>query len=283
MSSILVTGSTGFIGRYVIEALLAAGHTVIASSGNETHARLQSWFDKVRYIPLDLSTVRADTDYYVFFGKPDKAIHLAWEGLPNYKSDFHLTDNLPRHQLFLHSLVRGGLSDLTVSGTCLEYGMQEGCLSEDQPVRPDNAYAIAKDRLRQYVETLSTQFRLDWKWVRLFYMYGEGQNPKSLFSQLDKALDAGEPAFNMSGGQQVRDFLPVKEVARLLVKIASQQQVTGIINCCSGRAITLQQMVEEYLLSKQRVITLNLGVYPYPDYEPFRFWGDPSKLKIIDR
>jgi nucleoside-diphosphate-sugar epimerase len=281
MKRVLVTGATGFIGPYVIDRLLQAGHTVIASSVNEEKARLQPWFNEVEYVPLDLSTVSSGTDYFELFGRPDQLIHLAWEGLPNYRAAFHLEANLPRHSLFLSSLVRGGLKDLTVTGTCLEYGLQEGCLSEDMPVRPANPYAIAKHELYLFLQRLHEQSPFLLKWPRLFYMYGKGQNPNSLFSQLDKALANHETTFNMSGGQQVRDYLPVATVAQLLVRIAGQREVTGIINCCSGIPVTVKEMVENYLTANRRSISLNLGYYPYPDYEPFRFWGDVSRLKTI--
>jgi nucleoside-diphosphate-sugar epimerase len=281
MKRVLVTGATGFIGPYVIRTLLQEGNTVIASSANEQKARLQPWFGAVEYLPFDLSTVSSGVDYFDLFGRPDQLIHLAWEGLPNYRAAFHLEENLPRHSLFLSSLVHGGLNELTVTGTCLEYGLQEGCLVETMPVKPANPYAIAKNELRLFLQLLQESFSFRLKWVRLFYMYGKGQNPNSLFSQLDKALANHETSFNMSGGEQVRDYLPVETVAKILVEINRQQNVTGVINCCSGNPVTVRQLVEEYLAQRQQSISLNLGFYPYPDYEPFRFWGDISKLKTI--
>jgi dTDP-6-deoxy-L-talose 4-dehydrogenase (NAD+) len=98
---------------------------------------------------------------------------------------------------------------------------------------------------------------------------------------LDKALEDHDPVFNMSGGEQVRDYLPVETVAQYLTTITLQDKVTGTINCCSGKPVTVRKMVEAYLESRGRTIKLNLGYYAYPDYEPFRFWGDPSKLKTI--
>ena len=109
----------------------------------------------------------------------------------------------------------------------------------------------------------------------------QGQNPNSLLSQLDRALVNGDAVFNMSGGEQVRDYLPVEKVAENIVKIALQQNVTGIINCCSGKGITVKEFVENYLKEKNKTITLNLGYYPYADYEPMSFWGDDRKLKIL--
>ena len=60
-----------------------------------------------------------------------------------------------------------------------------------------------------------------------------------------------------------------------------QDKVTGIINCCSGQPITVKQFVKNYLQRLNKKIYLNLGYYPYPDYEPMHFWGDDTKLKMI--
>ena len=283
MKKVLVTGATGFIGHYVVEELLRLGHTVIASSSNKEHAVSKSWFHKVTYVPFDLKQTGDVQNLADYFGNPDMVIHLAWEGLPNYTAAFHLEENLPRHIAFLKNLVDHGVTDITIAGTCLEYGMKEGCLQEDMECNPANAYAIAKDRLRKELEQWSVQRPLNFKWIRLFYMFGKGQNPKSLISQLDKALEENAAVFNMSGGEQVRDFLPIEKVAAYMVAIALQQKITGVINCCSGQPVKLKDFVEQYLLKVNKHITLNLGYYPYTDYEPMAFWGNDTKLKSILR
>jgi nucleoside-diphosphate-sugar epimerase len=281
MKKVLVTGATGFIGNYVVNELLRRSFTVIATSLNEEKAKKFSWFAEVKYIPFDLGNFDDGKNYFEFFHQPDIMIHLAWEGLPNYKSSFHTEINLPRHFSFLSNLVRNGLKDLTVTGTCLEYGMQEGCLNEDMPCFPSNPYAIAKDKLRKQLEEFKKEFAFSFKWVRLFYMYGKGQNPNSLFSQLDKAIEEGQATFNMSGGEQVRDYLPVEQVASYIVAIAIQQKVASIINCCSGHPMELKDFVLEYVHQKKADIQLNLGHYPYLDYEPMNFWGDDMKLRSL--
>ncbi len=278
---VLVTGATGFIGNYVVEELFGHDCTVIASSSNIEKALQANWFDKVTYIPFNLESFDDTIDYYNLFDRPDILIHLAWEGLPNYKSLFHEEVNLPRHLSFLTNLTRNGLTDLTVTGTCFEYGMQEGSLKENMPSLPANPYGRAKNSLRLQLEELQKEYSFSFKWARLFYMYGKGQHPNSLLSQLDKALAAGDEVFNMSGGEQVRDFLPVEKVAANIVKMALQKKVTGIINCCSGQPVTVSNFVEAYLTNNSKQIKLNAGFYPYPDYEPMSFWGDDTKLRTI--
>ncbi|MFT4152589.1 NAD-dependent epimerase/dehydratase family protein [Parafilimonas sp.] len=275
---ILVTGATGFIGNYVMNELLKHDVEIIATSSNEEKAKQQAWFEDVRYIPFNFNQFDPLINYFLYFNRPDIIIHLAWEGLPNYKSSFHTEINLPGHKALLENLIRHGLKSVAVTGTCLEYGMQEGCLSEDMQTYPSSCYAIAKDELRKYLEELQQQYSFSLKWVRLFYMFGKWQSPNSLLSQLDKALQNGDTVFNMSGGEQTRDYLPVTTVAEIIVKLALQRRVEGIINCCSGKPVSVKDFVENYLHEIGKTIKLNLGYYPYTDYEPMHFWGSTKKL-----
>jgi len=278
MKKVLLTGASGFIGNYVIAELLKRGDTVIATSRDKNKAAKLEWFSQVQYISCDLSV--SQENFFQFFKQPDLLIHLAWEGLPNYKDLFHFEKNLIFNYRFLKNMIEHGLRSLVVTGTCFEYGMQSGALEEDMDTKPNNPYALAKDCLRKFLEQLQRKIDFDFKWVRLFYMYGKGRSPKAILSQLDKALENGETTFNMSGGEQLRDYLPVEKVAEYVVKIAMQNKVHGIINCCSGIPISIRKLVENYLKEKQKNIDLNLGYYPYPDYEPMAFWGDDKKLKM---
>lgn len=274
---ILVTGATGFIGNHVVNTLLDRNIRVIAASRSREKAQAMPWFDQVEYRTLD--TAALPDSPFPALGSPDRMIHLAWSGLPNYKDSFHLEENLPQDKAFLSAMIDGGLKHLLVTGTCFEYGMQEGELSETMETKPDNPYGQAKDALRKELEAITENTDVVFQWPRLFYMFGPGQGQASLFSLLQKAIDNGDETFNMSGGEQIRDFLPVETIADYLVRIALQNQVTGIINVCSGRNATVRELVEEYLTERNARITLNLGHYPYPDYEPFRFWGNTDKLE----
>jgi len=280
---ILVTGSTGFIGKHVIDYLLRfAEINIIVTSSNEEELKKTFHKKKLTIIPFDIyNNQNTNLDLYTLFDKPDKLIHLAWKGLPNYGETFHITENLVKDFDFLSNLIKNGLKDITITGTCFEYGMQEGELNENMPTIPKNFYALAKDTLRKMLEIFKVQNDFDFKWVRLFYMYGYGQSTNSLIPQLEMAINNGQQIFNMSGGEQIRDYLPVSEVAKNIAKIALQSEINGIINNCSGSPQRVVDFVNQYLKNNHKNINLNLGYYPYSVYEPMAFWGNNQKLKKI--
>jgi dTDP-6-deoxy-L-talose 4-dehydrogenase (NAD+) len=276
---VLVTGSTGFIGRHVVPLLIEHELEVVTTSRNEKKARQFDWYDKTEYKPCNI--YQKGIDFFSFFEEPDIIIHLAWEGLPNYKSPFHVEKNLPTNCHFLKNFLEGGVKKMVVAGTCYEYGMQCGCLSEDAATMPVTQYGLAKDTLRKYLEMVIPEYDTSFNWVRLFYMYGEGQNENSLIPQLKKAILSGDKVFNMSGGEQLRDYLNVKTVAEYICRIALQAEINGVINCCSGKPVSIRRLVEKVISEMNSDITLDTGYYPYPDYEPLAFWGDVSRLKSI--
>lgn len=280
---LLVSGATGFIGNYVIRELLKYNDIeVIATSLDPiTKVRNKEWFKAVKYKAQDLNEVKEN--YFAFFENPDLLIHLSWQDLPNYNELFHIERNLYTNYNFIKNMIENGLRNLNVIGTCLEYGMQEGSLSEELPTNPITAYGLAKDTLRKFIEELKKKYEFEFKWIRLFYIYGDGQNPKSILSQLDKALKNNEEVFNMSKGDQLRDYLQVEKVAEYIVHISLQNQINGIINCCSGNPVSIKELVNNHLKKRKKSIQLNLGYFDYPDYEPMAFWGDTKKLNSIIR
>jgi len=269
---ITVTGATGFIGRHVITELSGRDVEVIATCrSGDPSGRLQA--DNVRWTPLHIH--QPPNDSMDALGRPDVVLHLAWSGLPNYRSTTHLETELPAQYAFLEGLVHDGLKSLVAVGTCFEYGMQSGPLRADLETRPDNPYGRAKDQLRKQLEQLKRNHPFALTWARLFYMYGEGQSEASLFSLLRKAVSDGLPVFKMSGGEQLRDYLPVTEVAKRLTDLALGEGDLGILNVCSGQPISVRQLVEGWIEQNGWHIELELGHYPYPDHEPMEFWGVP--------
>ncbi len=276
-SKIAVTGATGFIGRYVLCELTKRELDICAVTRSAD--RLADFGNRISVIEMDIG--QSTTNPYDKLGCPDALIHLAWDGLPNYRSLSHLESELPKQYRFLKLCIEGGLRKLIVAGTCFEYGMSSGALTEDMPAVPTTIYGYAKDALRRQLEFLKQQHAFDLAWLRLFYLYGKGQPKTSLYTQLDDAASHGDKTFNMSGGEQLRDYLPVEEVARLIVEVALQDGDLGIVNICSGTPISVRRLAENWLRARDSSMQLNLGCYPYPDYEPMAFWGDRRKLDAI--
>lgn len=266
---IAVTGASGFIGSHVLKDLNRHPVEIVAITRNPK----QLSDSGIAHQVVNLDIADACGDCFKMLGSPDSLIHLAWDGLPNYKSLHHFETELPRQFRFLKTLIEGGLSSLVIAGTCFEYGMQSGPLSPDLLPRPSNPYGYAKDALRQQLEFLKNFKSFELTWARLFYLYGEGQSGISLYSKLKEAVLRGDKAFNMSGGEQLRDYLPVEEVARRIVNLSIARQGKGVVNICSGKPVSVRGLVEQWLREHDWEIELNLGYYPYPDYEPMAFWG----------
>lgn len=277
---VLVTGATGGLGELVIRGLLNSGAEVIATSRDEEKAKQSKFFSKVTYLSYDINA-QINSDLYSYFAKPDALIHLAWEKLDEYKNEAHITSILENHKKFISNLIDGGLKDITVVGTCYEYGLQEGVLKENMPANPVLPYPQGKNLLREFIETKQKTSDFSFKWTRVFYVFGEVRGRRNLYTHLVNAINSRDESFNMSGGEQVRDFLSPDEIAQRIVKIALQNKVQGIINCCSGKPVKLKDFVNEFLSKNNFKIKLNLGVYPYPDYEPMETWGDSEKLNSI--
>ena len=277
---VLVTGATGFVGRHIVERLLQSGHSLIAVARDIRRAEAMPWYSGVEFVACDLAT-----DFRPLLQArdiPDALIHLAWPGLPNYKSFFHIGKNLPADLAFLEAVVAAGVPQLIVAGTCLEYGMQYGPLTETMETRPHTPYGFAKDTLRKSLQLLQLERPFTLQWMRLFYMHGRGQNPNSLLAHLDRAIDRGDAVFDMSAGDQLRDYLAIEDVAdNFALVLENPDRCNGVINCCSGRPISVFDLVSQRCEARCSTIRLNRGHFPYPDYEPMAFWGIPEKLNLL--
>lgn len=277
---ILVTGATGFVGRHLVPELINRNHRVSVLVRDDDRLQAMDWTGAV-------DVVRGDIEPWASIDREtlpqwDALVHLAWPGLANFRDLAHFELHAASAYRFIKRIVEGGCKRVVVSGTCLEYGMQDGLQNESLATQPELPYALGKDMLRRSLELLAHVLPFELRWARLYYMHGRGQNPRSLLAQLDAAIDRGDATFNMSGGEQIRDYLSVHEVARGLAVLTSATARVGIVNVCSGKPISVRRLVEQHLEGRHAKIQLNLGHYPYPDYEPFAFWGDNSILKSLE-
>jgi len=276
---VLVTGATGFVGRHLVAALLARGCEIRAVARNAETAQGMPWINDVEFIAADIHA--ADLNVVALTEGIDALAHLAWPGLPNYRALFHFEHNLMADYRFIKSAVEAGVQQVLVTGTCFEYGMQSGPLSEATEPRPSNPYGLAKHTLHLFLQSLQQERPFTLQWARLFYLHGEGQNPNSLLAALDRAIDSGEASFNMSAGEQLRDFLAIETAASHLAAILHQRDFDGVVNCASGQPVSVRALVEQRLRERGATVDLNLGHYPYPTHEPLAFWAVTERLQQL--
>ena len=164
-----------------------------------------------------------------------------------------------------------------MTGTCLEYGFREGCLSEKMFSFPNTYYGKSKYRLYSRLNKINN---INLKWLRLFYIYGDGDSKNNLYTQLVKSIKQ-KKTFKMSKGDQIRDFIEVKKLSYLIHKI-SQSKMNGIFNCCSGKPVSVLKFVKSIIKKRQSKIKIDNSVYDYPYYEPKNFWGSIKKIKKLN-
>jgi dTDP-6-deoxy-L-talose 4-dehydrogenase (NAD+) len=267
-----VIGASGFIGKAIWRAATGRDDIIFYTSKKDLAASRSA-----RYITLADTSSWSNLD----ISQHDKIIFLSWRNLPNYNSAFHVSTNVIDSLRFFEYLLAKRISKLVVSGTCYEYGLQNGMLSEQDPANPVNCYAVAKDSLRRMTQSLCESNNVDLAWLRLFFPYGVGQSPRSLLPSLDLAIDSNMEYFDTSQGDQIRDFIPVEDVASAVLKIADSDLAQGIINVGSGNPVSIRDFLEQHIKRRDSGIRLRLGVYPRRLDEPLAFWADTHKLRRI--
>ncbi|MEA2334601.1 MAG: hypothetical protein QOG40_1091, partial [Solirubrobacteraceae bacterium] len=144
MSRVLLTGSTGFVGRHTLEALVRGGHEVHAvarSAGPPT--------DGVSWHTVDLLDPAAPGAALISDVEPEMLVHLAWYAA--HGSFWSSTQNLRWVECslaLLRAFAAAGGRRAVIAGTCAEYDWSQECLDEDAPLNPATLYGAAKHGLR---------------------------------------------------------------------------------------------------------------------------------------
>jgi nucleoside-diphosphate-sugar epimerase len=271
---IAITGATGFIGRHVRNALAKTDHDIVLVVRRSEKAGEITVHETI--VTADLHQER--TDWFELFGKPDAVLHLAWGGLPNYMDEYHVEVELPMQSKFLSTLIDSGLKKLVVTGTCYEYGMSSGALSEDQETNPNTPYGIAKDCLRKDLFELRQRKYFDLTWARIFYPYGEGQSSQSLYSLIKDVANSSNPEIQLSNSDGVLDFISVIELSEILAILTLTIDNTGIVNLGSGHPKYVIDFARNIARVNNWTVTFISGAESSRHFESKCFWSDNSKL-----
>lgn len=270
---ILVTGSSGFLGSNIVKKLQEInGLDLILTT------RSLKEVSKKKFL-FDFKDLDFESNLFEYFGKPDIVLHCAWEKVKEINEIKHMDSQVFLHMRFIENMVKNGAKKIVILGSCFEYGKQNGEVNEEQCPTPNTPYASAKDYLRRYVEFLQFDYSFDFQWLRIFYVYDEnGESGSNIISSLKKSVLNGDSNFDMSKGEQELDFIEVKDLSNLIVKVILQNKINGIINCCSGIPVKVMDLVKSCLLSWSSTIELNTGKYAYRDFESLNIFGSTKKL-----
>lgn len=277
---VLVTGAGGYIGRHVVTALLDRGADVIAAD-RRAHERPPGHIDpRATLLAVDVLDPRVDV--FAEAGGFDTVVHLAWESGFVHSAPAHML-RLSDHYRFLTRLVESGVGHVAGLGTMHEVGYFEGKLSEDAPTNPQSLYGVAKDALRRALTLYSEQHDVVFQWLRCFYIYGDDDYNRSIFTYLRAAVAEGKSTFPFTSGTKEYDFIRVEDLASQIAEASLQTEVTGVINCASGVPVALGVQVERYIAENGFAIELDYGAYPDRPYDSPAIWADTTKIETILR
>lgn len=273
MKKVLVTGASGFIGRYCLPLLAAKGYQVHAVSSQMQHQKSSH----VYWHQTDLLNLGATGDLIAKV-QPTHLLHFAWFVTPG--KFWTSPENLRWVQAsleLLQAFAQCGGQRVVMAGTCAEYDWNYGYCSEQvTPLLPATLYGTCKHSLQIMLSAFAKEKQLSAAWGRIFFLYGIDEHPNRLVASVIRSLLQDEPA-RCSHGNQIRDFLYVEDVAGAFVALL-ESEVTGGVNIASGYPIILKDVIYKIAEKVNRKDLVQLGVVPTSASEPHLLVADVSRL-----
>lgn len=270
---IAVTGAGGYIGRHVVSSLLDMGHAVTAVDINT------EMIDKRANI-INVSIFDDNKDLYHVLGEPDVCVHMAWRNGFVHNADTHMGD-LSAHFMFVKNMIDAGLKNIAVMGTMHEVGYWEGAIDEKTPCNPLSQYGIAKNALRQAIFQLTEGKDVNVYWLRAYYILGDDTKNHSIFTKILEADKNNQEFFPFTTGKNLYDFITVDKLSKQIACAVCQNEITGIINVCTGNPLSLAERMEQFISEHHLSIKLQYGAYPDRPYDSPGTWGNPDKINEI--
>lgn len=244
--NVIITGATGFIGRYLTEELLRNGYQVYAVVRNPEKLKQFYKYSGLHFIVKDLADLCADdmpdVEYKTFY-------HLGWGGVNREEID---KDSV--HEISLHNSIKCleiayklGCDCFISTGSKAEYGKQESVQEENALCKPESAYGKAKLSFYEYAHAYCKTVGMQFYHARLFSVIGVGDHPWSLVSTACRKFVAGEE-MHFGPCTQLWNFTAVEDVVkglRLLAECEPMSDDHGIYNIAGKDTRVLRDFVKE--------------------------------------
>ena len=286
MSRYLVTGGAGFIGSHLVDALLAAGHSVHVLDDLSTGRR--------QNLPagteLTIGSVTDPVLVQTLLATCDGCFHLAAIA----SIERCRTEWLASHQVNLGGTIAVLAAARATSGrpaipvvyasSAAVYGASAALpLSETSTTAPISAYGVDKLGGELHASIATSIYGIPTLGFRFFNVYGQRQDPASpyagVISIFADRLKAGKDITLYGDGGQTRDFIAIEDVVECLQRgmaLASESCVARVLVAATGIQVSLLELIAE--------LGRILGKTPATTYAPARAGdirhslGDPHKL-----
>ena len=211
--------------------------------------------------------------------RPTHLLHLAWHTTPGeYWTSQENIRWVQASLSLVQQFARHAGRRVVVAGTCAEYDWRYGFCSEAvTPLNPKTLYGVCKHSLRLVVAALARQTQLTFAWGRIFFVFGPHEHPARFVPSVVRSLLRGEPA-RCTHGNQIRDFLFVRDVADALVALLDSS-VSGPVNVASGNPVALREVAWAIGRQAGRIDLIRLGALPAPCSEPTILLGEVGRLR----
>lgn len=147
----------------------------------------------------------------------------------------------------LEAAAKAGVKKLTLSTSAATYGDEPTVPKlESMAPQPKSPYAVTKLDGEYYCQMFTRERGLATACLRYFNVFGPRQDPHSQYAAavpifIAKAL-ANEPLTIFGDGEQTRDFIFVKDIARANAFFATESPETGVFNIAYGGVITINDL-----------------------------------------
>jgi len=249
MSKALVTGGAGFIGSNVARLLVEDGYDVVALDNLATGYRENlEGLKNVRLVEADVrdaSAIDQATD------GAEVVFHLA-ASVGNTRSIENPLDDSEINVLgtlrVLEAARRAGVRKVVCSSSAAIFGeLKHLPIREDHPCEPDTPYGVSKLAEEKHCLAYAKLYELEAVCLRYFNVYGVNQrydaygNVIPIFAH---RMLRGDTLTIYDDGEQTRDFVNVRDVARANIQAAQTRDLSGAFNVASGEAITVNHLVQ---------------------------------------
>jgi nucleoside-diphosphate-sugar epimerase len=242
--TVLVTGSTGFLGAHVVRQLLIKGHHVLAAHRADSNMwRLKAVSGDIELVELDLQHKRSIENVFTK-NNLDGIIHCAAYGVKyeeqNEKKAFMINVHGTSNLILMAGKVK--ISRFIHLGSCFEYGNKNHPIHENEVLEPTSLYGASKASGTLLALALSKQNDLPLVVVRPFGLWGPLEEKYRLVPQIISHCLTRKP-LELTGGKQVRDYLFIEDAASMLTDLLELPEFPSheIFNLCSGIPVLLRE------------------------------------------